>query len=267
MLPRKNSLMLLPLFLLVDCGGSATGPGNEAATDLSAPPPKEVSEDSADSTAADSTAADSTAVVKYQGIDISHFENTIDWTAVRSTGKKFAFVKATEGIDLPDPQFASNWQGAKAAGLVRGAYHFYVPEDDATTQAEFFIANVHLAAGDLAPVLDVESSLNVDAATLEANIKIWLETVEKAYGITPIIYTDVNFAKQFLSSGFERYPLWIAEFGETEPTVEGSWTSWDFWQYSDSGEVDGIDVAVDLDVFQGTVAQWQELVVRADPEG
>ena len=200
-------------------------------------------------------------VVEHQGIDVSHFQGTVDWSKVHGAGKTFAFVKATEGIDLLDSQFATNWEGTQAAGLVRGAYHFFQPGDDPITQAEFFMSNVELAPGDLAPVLDVELSSGVDATTLQANIKTWLETVETAYGVTPILYTDVNFANEFLSSGFGKYPLWIADYEETAPEAVGSWLDWDFWQYSDSGQVDGVDGDVDLDEFQGTVAQWEGLLV------
>lgn len=248
MLPRRSLFLALVFLVLCGCGEVSPGAGKGPSSEPAPPHPGE-------------EPTTSTAVLKFEGIDVSHFQNIIDWPAVRSAGKHFAFIKVTEGVDLLDPQFSANWPGAKAAGLVRGAYHFYVPEDDPITQAEFFITNLELTAGDLAPALDVEYSKEVNAETLAANIKIWLETVESAFGITPIVYTDVNFANQFLSSGFGRYPLWIASFEEAAPTVEGSWVAWDFWQYSETGAVDGIDGEADLDIFQGTAAQWEGLLV------
>jgi lysozyme len=256
MLPFKNLLTVLILFLLISCCKAVTGSGTETTSDSEVPVPASDQEP---------TPTPTTAVLKYEGIDVSHFQGAIDWTGVQGAGKKLVLIKATEGIDLLDPQFNTNWQGAKAAGLVRGAYHFFVPEDDPTTQAEFFITNVQLSPGDMTPALDVEYSKDVDPEILQANVKIWLETVETAYGITPMIYTDVNFANEFLSSSFGKYPLWIASFEEEAPTVEGSWVSWDIWQYSERGNVAGIEGAVDLDVFQGTEAQWQGLLV-ADPK-
>ena len=59
------------------------------------------------------------------GIDVSYWNAGIDWPKVRATGQRFVFVKATEGSFYSDPTFDDNWLGAKSAGLLRGAYHFF----------------------------------------------------------------------------------------------------------------------------------------------
>lgn len=248
-LSRYSGLAVIALFLFAACGADR-GPEPETEPEITAPPPPVTNEKT-----------DPSEVLEFQGIDVSHFQNTVDWEAVASTGKKFAVIKATEGIDLLDPTYATNWKGAKAAGLVRGAYHFFEPEDDPTTQAEFFMANVELMPGDLVPILDAETSKGIDAATLQANLKTWLETVETAYGVTPILYTDTNFATEYLSTGFGKYPLWIAEYEETAPTNVGSWIAWTLWQYSQDGQLDGVEVGVDLSVFRGTRGQWEGLLI------
>jgi lysozyme len=74
-----------------------------------------------------------------QGIDVSDHQGTVDWNAVRQTGMVFAFIKATDGITWTDPDFATNWSGATAANLLRGAYHFYETDDDPTAQAQNFL--------------------------------------------------------------------------------------------------------------------------------
>ena len=70
-----------------------------------------------------------------QGVDVSHYDGTIDWVKAHASGIDFAFMKATESTDFIDPNFATNWQAAAAAGVIRGAYHFFRPEVDPVAQA------------------------------------------------------------------------------------------------------------------------------------
>jgi lysozyme len=202
------------------------------------------------------------AEVRYDGIDVSYYQGEVDWTAVRADGVVFAFVKATEGESEVDPRFAVNWHGAQSAGVVRGAYHFFDPDVDARAQAEHFIATVHLEAGDLPPALDVEVAEGVSIEGIEDGVRVWLETVAKAFGVTPILYSDPTFLDQHLASGFAAYPLWIAEYSASPPAAPGDWNRWTFWQHSQSGAVEGVEGAVDLDLYQGSNADWQALLVR-----
>ncbi len=203
----------------------------------------------------------STGALTFQGIDVSHHQNTVDWAKVRTAGKSFAFAKATEGIDWVDPTFSTNWAAMQQVGLVRGAYHFFVAKDDAEAQAQHFIATVQLEPGDLPPAVDVEVSDGDSVADIQAGVLIWLKTIEAHYGVKPILYSDETFLNQDLAEGFEAYPLWIAEYSEDAPTSIGSWTKWTFWQYSQTGEVDGVDGDVDVDKFEGTTTEWMSLRV------
>ena len=73
------------------------------------------------------------------GIDVSYWDSGIDWPKVRATGQRFVFAKATEGDSYADPTFDDNWRGAKTAGLLRGAYHFFRSNLDPKKQANKFI--------------------------------------------------------------------------------------------------------------------------------
>ena len=73
-----------------------------------------------------------------QGIDVSHYQGSINWTSVKNSGKTFAFCKATEGTTYTDPTFATNWAAMKNVGLIRGAYHFGHPGSDPISQANRF---------------------------------------------------------------------------------------------------------------------------------
>ncbi len=200
--------------------------------------------------------------VQTRGLDVSHFQGTVDWPQVVQAGYAFAFIKATEGITYVDPMFAENWSGAKAAGLLRGAYHFFEANDDPQQQVENFLNTVTLEPGDLPPVLDVESSSTssqVPAATIVESIAAWLQAVEQATGLTPILYTDASYWNSLATEQFGGYPLWIAEYGVASPTLPQGWTSWAFWQFTESGTVPGIATAADLDLFQGSLQDLQRL--------
>jgi lysozyme len=199
--------------------------------------------------------------ISIPGIDISHFQGTIDWSAVAQAGKMFAFVKATQGLTYVDPQFHANWAGAKAAGLLRGAYHFYQPGDDPRQQAEFFLATVGLGPGDLPPALDVETSKGQTAGEIVQGVQEWLSTVQQALGVTPLLYTDRTFWNTLGAEGFGGYPLWIAEYGVASPVLPAGWTSWTFWQSSETGTVPGVTGSLDLDLFQGSLEDLRRLVI------
>ena len=110
------------------------------------------------------------------GIDVSKYQQIIAWDLVSAMQIKkiklgFAFIKATEGIGNTDPQFRRNWKRSKDAGLIRGAYHFFLPTKDGRMQAETFIKQVELESGDLPPVLDVEQLYGCTFNQLKKEIK------------------------------------------------------------------------------------------------
>lgn len=201
-----------------------------------------------------------------QGIDVSHFQGTVDWRQVAQAGMSFAFAKATEGITYLDPQFTNNWSGIQAAGLLRGAYHFFEANDDATAQAKQFLSKVQLGAGDLPPVLDVETTAGVGNSQIWTGVATWLQVVEQETGRQPILYTAPGFWNGHQPDlTLTRYPLWLADYA-TQPTLPDGWTSWLFWQHSQSGTVSGVTGSVDLDVFSGTLPQLHKLALSGSSE-
>lgn len=199
-----------------------------------------------------------------QGIDVSHFQGNVHWPSVRQAGKVFAFAKATDGITYTDPQFAANWTGIKAAGLVRGAYHFFEPNDDAASQVQNFLNAVQLEPGDLPPVLDVERNAGVTSAQLWEGVAAWLQEVEAKTGRQPMIYVSPGFWNgNSPDLSLTRYPLWLADYA-AQPVLPQGWTTWRFWQYSQTGSVEGVPGQFDLDEFNGTVDQ---LLALANGEG
>jgi lysozyme len=185
------------------------------------------------------------------GTDVSHWQGTIDWRAVRGGGIEFAFIKATEGVTYQDPAFARNWAGAGEAGVRRGAYHYFRPSVDAAQQAQNFLRTVPLGPNDLPAVLDVEVSEGVAGDALLRAVRTWLETVERATGKRPIVYTYPDFWNRYAAGSPGPYPLWIATYGRDAPLVPIGWTDWTFWQHSATGRVPGIGGDVDLNRFAG----------------
>jgi lysozyme len=196
-----------------------------------------------------------------QGIDVSHYQGTVDWQQVNAAGIQFAFAKATDGVTLADSEFATNWAGMKAAGILRGAYHFFEPTDDAGQQATFFLSNVQLESGDLPPMLDVETP----AATSEAlwqGVQTWLDQVEAATGMQPILYLNSSFANENdAPASLAAYPFWLAQYDVDLPTLPTGWTTWLLWQYSASGTVNGVSGSVDLDALNGPLSGLSALAM------
>ncbi|MEM6795680.1 MAG: GH25 family lysozyme [Acidobacteriota bacterium] len=206
-----------------------------------------------------------------QGIDVSHFQHEIDWQAVAASGRfSFAIVKATEGVDSLDERFQANWRGAQRAGLIRGAYHFFEPKDDAMEQVDFFLKTTGDAfePGTLPPILDVEIGRGVDPKAIVEGVAAWLEAVEKATGRTPILYTGWRFWNSLGTQAFGRYPLWLAEYGtaEADLTLPAGWSEWTLWQRSERGRVSGIEKAVDLNLFAGTEQDLQQFALGSAAE-
>ena len=206
-----------------------------------------------------------------RGIDVSRYQENIDWERLRNANVqgnplRFVFIKATEGTDIIDPCFNENFYQAKQNDIVRGAYHFFSPTSDARRQARFFLRQVHLEAGDLPPVLDVEQRGNLSKQQLQKAVKQWLDIVEQHYGVKPIIYTGYNFKEEYLNDTiFNAYPYWIAHYYVDKLKYKGQWT---FWQYTDAGHIDGIGRAdrdyVDCNIFNGDLRQLMRLTIQPE---
>jgi lysozyme len=205
-----------------------------------------------------------------EGVDLSDGQGAIDWAKVRAAGVRFGIVKATQGTYNTQTRFAANWSGMKAAGVIRGAYHFFDPTEDGVAQAKHFVAVMGaLSAGDLPPMLDIEcpdgdnnclgwsgATGAAPAATIRQRMMDFLNYVQSATGRKPLIYT---FGSYFSSNGvsttsLQGYPLNIA-YPTTSNcfNVPSPWTSATMWQYSWTGTVSGIPGQVDRDRFLGDI--------------
>lgn len=199
------------------------------------------------------------------GIDVSKYQSYIDWPSVKEMKVNdvqiaFAFIKATEGLANVDKQFKRNWKKTLQAGVIRGAYHFFLPTKSGKIQAKNFISTVDLKPGDLPPVLDIEQLYGVKPEKMRKEVQDWLDVVEGFYKVKPIIYTYVNFYSRFMAGQFDSYPLWAAHYLEKDkPRINRPWL---FWQHNERGRVNGITMPVDFNVFSGDRADFENLLVK-----
>ncbi len=199
-----------------------------------------------------------------QGIDVSKYQFDIDWSEVKKAGTRFAFIKATEGGDHLDSNFRDNWDGAKEAGVLRGAYHFVFWCRPAKDQIRWFIRNVPKDPDALPPVLDMEwNHLSRCPRTTpekaRAKMRELLTAFHAHYGKKPIIYTDITFHEDVLegTKEFDDYPFWIRSVA-AKPQERYESRQWEFWQFTATGRVPGIKGDVDRNAFFGSDKQFRD---------
>lgn len=186
-----------------------------------------------------------------QGIDVSHHQGAIDWSRLRGQGVAFAYIKASEGGDHRDSRFAENWSGAQAAGIERGAYHFFTLCRPGRDQAENFIAAVPADPDALPPAVDLEylgncsRAVSVDA--FHAELADFIRPLEAHYGKPALLYLTAEFDEAYGVSARVSRPLWLRSLFR-EPAFGSS--SWHLWQASNLRRIDGIEGRVDWNVRQ-----------------
>lgn len=207
-----------------------------------------------------------------RGIDISHYQQSIDWQKLSSAMMNddpvtFVIIKGTEGVSILDENFNENFYQAKRHDFVRGAYHYLSPDISASKQARFFLKQVHLEPGDLPPVLDIEEYSKWKSAgrtkeDIQRMALEWLDIVGRHYRVRPIIYSNFKFRQDILTdTAFNRYPFWVAHYYVEKPRNDIQWT---MWQHTDCGRVDGIRGFVDCNIFNGDLESFRNLLLKED---
>lgn len=183
------------------------------------------------------------------GMDISHYQGEINWDQVAAMridddSIQFVFIKATEGLNLEDDRKRQNAYGARGADIDYGFYHFFILSQSARKQAEFFCEEIGGYNFDLRPVLDVEPDGEVVGSKLRDSVKVFLDFVHMRLQVRPIIYTYHNLYKEHLSRMNEHF--WVAKYSKSCPAMSDENVI--IWQFSETGNVDGIGEKVDLNV-------------------
>jgi len=186
------------------------------------------------------------------GLDVSHHQGDIDWKLVAGAGVAFTYIKSSEGRDFTDRKFADNWRDAAAAGIPRGAYHFFTFCSPGGAQAEHFLQVVPPAASALPPVADVEFVGNCtsygDLKAVREELRIFLRKIERAWGRRPLLYLTPDSLERIIGEDLQGYPIWIRNVF-TEPAPE-AYRSWLLWQFSDNSRIPGISGPVDRNALR-----------------
>jgi GH25 family lysozyme M1 (1,4-beta-N-acetylmuramidase) len=217
-----------------------------------------------------------------RGINVSHWDGTIDWAQVKASGISFAYLKAADGKGIVDPNFAFNVSHARMAGMPIGAYYYARPTaplnpDQARTQAQYFVNAMKQNGlgdyGDLMPVLDLEEP--ADPGTMSGNdLALWartfVDTVKVLTNRQTMLYTGIWFIQQYDDFGgtMSDLPLWAADYtyyGDTQPPISGGWTRWMVWQHTDQGTVPGIAGLVDLDAGPSSLLELKGALPTVEP--
>lgn len=195
--------------------------------------------------------------ITHLGKNQKHATGTVDYPV------SFIFIKSTESTRIHNPYYAKDYQQARRRGIPIGAYHFFSCRTSGAAQAQYFLRNTQFRHGDLPPVLDIEPTQRQVAsmggtATLFRQVRAWLNAVERATHVRPILYISQQFVNRYLGEAPDlkrKYPVWIARYGEYKPDVKLT-----VWQLSPNGRVNGIHGEVDINVFNGYSAQFEEFL-------
>jgi len=206
------------------------------------------------------------------GLDVSAHQGEIDWAKVSADGFTVAYIKATEGTGYTDATFQQNWDGARAAGLTTGAYHYFTLCSSGAEQAEDFLAAAPPDDSALPPALDLEfdgaCEDRPDGADAQTEIDDFTAAVEKAWGRRLVIYSSSDWRQHYGLPVTGPRPDWLYSEHVRPPQAD-----WAVWQVRFDGKVAGISGGVDIDVVRteqvrrdAEIAEGDGAISHADEE-
>ena len=196
----------------------------------------------------------SSSNLNYNGIDVSNWQGYINYEEVKNAGIEVVYIKASQGSNIKDAYFDINYENAKSNGLKVGFYHFLTAtnENEAAEEARFFVSVIFVKIPDCKLVMDYEIFNENSKSEINNIARTFMKIVEELTGKDVIIYSDLSNAQDtFDESLAEDYELWLAYYGDDNgiTNIETSWEKYIGIQYTDRGEVYGIDGYVDRDLF------------------
>ncbi|MER5346996.1 lysozyme [Streptomyces mirabilis] len=209
------------------------------------------------------------AAAKPRGHDVSSHQKNVDWQSAKEKGARFVYVKATESHTYRNPYFGRQYDGARDAGILRGAYHFAVPDKSSgATQAAYFVRNGGAWRADgwtLPPALDMEYNpydkkhkcYGLSKARIVSWIQGFSDELQRETGRRPVIYTTTHWWNTCTggSGAFAaNHALWLARYDSADTgALPAGWSTWTFWQYDNSGTLPG-----DQNLFNGSMARLRQ---------
>lgn len=197
-----------------------------------------------------------------EGVDLSQYQQGVDYRAVVASGKRFGFVRVADG-ESPDPTFFTHRDGLLDAGAAVGPYLFFRAGSDAKLKLQ-----VELLAGaaefcSLPPVIDAEvtSDLGFPREIVQKQVRRFIAELNERCGRC-IVYTAAGWWETFMGPQEVQADLWVAHYGVERPLIPRSWHGPGprFWQYTGEGSCPGIRGRVDLNIFHGSPADLEAYV-------
>jgi lysozyme len=219
-----------------------------------------------------------------KGIDLSHYNGSVDWPTLATSGYSFAYLKATEGASFQDTSFKPNWGASGSTNIVRGAYHTFRFCSTVDAQIANFMSMNPVDTSTLPPAVDIEPAGAASYQTaldkpvggcVVKNIEDerlalldFLEKIQQKTGKVPVIFGASDVFRDLIDARFKKFNFWIAQYratGGPDITLPGE-TPWTLWQHSSYAKVAGIQGDTDENVFFGNQADFQAFVAgRANP--
>lgn len=189
------------------------------------------------------------------GVDVSSYQQGVDFAKLKEQDVAFAYIKATEGATHVDESFAEKWAAASVAGVSVGAYHYFSYGVSGIRQAENFINTVgELGEVNLIPAVDMELTTEEvynppEKAEVVKGLKAFLAILEEEYGVKPLIYAQKDYYEKYLAEDFADYPRWVRNV--FYPVWIDVGDDWLVWQYDDRSTLDGYkgEKYIDLNVI------------------
>ena len=162
------------------------------------------------------------------GVDVSVYQGNVDFARVAQAGVRMVYIRSTLGFSYVDPTHERNADGAKAAGLEFGFYHFCTASttDEAVRQARFFARTIARYDYDLKPVMELSPARKLSRTETTDVALAFLREVERLTGREPAIYCSASTARDDYDSRLAPYSLWVAQYGAREPEENGTWPTW-----------------------------------------
>ncbi|MDJ0356419.1 GH25 family lysozyme [Paenarthrobacter sp. PH39-S1] len=213
------------------------------------------------------------------GLDVSGWQQNVDWNSVRNRGARFAYIKSSEGPWALNDYFGQQYKGAANAGLIRGSYHFARPNlSSGASQAQVMLSSGGGWSADgktMPPALDIEDNpyddgtgkcYGLSPAQMASWVNDFVTTISRNTNKAAVIYTGYYFWQDCLG-GTTRFaqtnPLWIAAYYASSPWMPGGWPQHTIWQYADgyadAGQTRTATFPGDQNVFNGTMDQLRKL--------
>ena len=179
----------------------------------------------------------------------------IDFDKVKNAGIDVVYIRAGQGFSYEDAKFERNYSEAKKSGLKIGVYHYMTARnvEQAKLQAQFFVSLISNKQIDCKLAMDFESFGNLNKTEINEIALAYMKEVERLSKKEVVVYSNTYNAKNTFDANVAKYPLWVAQYGVSQPQDNGKWKNWVGYQYSSTGRVNGISGNVDMDRYTNDI--------------